>query len=318
MNENPTTNNSVELKNRIITSILLLLFTVPFIVLSGLKGHGFHNVGYDYFFVSYLILIYVYITYEISSAISESAETFWSMFLSSIFIFGPIFGYILITMMMNGFLTDQSAITANETIFSQREITIIVSALIVGTITYFIANSVIPSDWSYAFTTYVVMMVTGAFLITATIVLFKMSILWLMLLSVIVATTDIMAYFAGNRWGQTKAFPHISPNKTAEGLSIGITSGIIMGFVWYYALIYTINPFGLYETMEIGIIIATIFVSAISAPLGDLMFSKIKRSFDIKDFSDILPGHGGLLDRIDSHLVGVTLGATILIMFQLL
>ncbi len=105
---------------------------------------------------------------------------------------------------------------------------------------------------------------------------------------------DTFAYFSGLLFGKHKLIPAISPNKTVEG-SIGAILGCVIIFTAYGAVIshmgYDVNYFAL-------IILAVL--SSILAQFGDLSASLIKRQFGVKDFGNIMPGHGGLLDRIDS------------------
>ena len=104
--------------------------------------------------------------------------------------------------------------------------------------------------------------------------------------------TDTFAYLGGKFFGKTKLLERISPNKTVEGSLIGTIVGTSISSVLY---LFVINP-----GMNVGIIILISFVLSIIGQIGDLVFSAIKREFDIKDYSNIIPGHGGLLDRFDS------------------
>jgi len=119
----------------------------------------------------------------------------------------------------------------------------------------------------------------------------------IILLSVIFLTAlnDTGAYFFGKFFGKHKLAPAISPNKTIEGLIGGIITSIIFSIFLYY---YLFN-------VRIGIIywVLIVFALMIFANLGDLVESKLKRVVNIKDSGNILPGHGGMLDRLDSHFV---------------
>ena len=112
---------------------------------------------------------------------------------------------------------------------------------------------------------------------------------------------DSGAYFAGKFLGKHKLAPTISPKKTIEGSVGGILATIvfmvIFAFVWH--LIF------LKDTAKINYLILILYaiVSSICGMMGDLTFSFIKRKAKIKDFGKIMPGHGGLLDRIDSLIV---------------
>jgi len=104
--------------------------------------------------------------------------------------------------------------------------------------------------------------------------------------------SDTMAYLVGSAFGKTKFAPKISEKKTWEGLIGGVIFTIIAGFV--------IQNYILLDTRFNWIIIGLIV--AIFAPLGDLVESKIKRSFNAKDSGNLIPGHGGFLDRLDSFI----------------
>ena len=102
---------------------------------------------------------------------------------------------------------------------------------------------------------------------------------------------DAGAYFVGSAIGKHKLIPHVSPNKTWEGAIGGYVIGAVM------ALAY-----GLWRLADLPkeLIIVSALLLPFVAQVGDLAFSSIKRHFEIKDFGDLLPGHGGVLDRVDS------------------
>ena len=101
----------------------------------------------------------------------------------------------------------------------------------------------------------------------------------------------------GSKFGKHKLCPEISPNKTVEGAIAGIV-GCIISLLIYTFVLNKLCGFGI-NYVNIGLI--SVFV-AIFAQLGDLVASSIKRNAKIKDFGNVLPGHGGVLDRIDSVL----------------
>ena len=108
----------------------------------------------------------------------------------------------------------------------------------------------------------------------------------------LVWAADSGAYFAGKSMGKRKMAPHVSPNKTIEGLIGGIIAALIVG--WLFA-----GWFDIQFTSSIHMVIITLITVVISV-LGDLVESMFKRVSGIKDSSNIIPGHGGILDRIDS------------------
>lgn len=118
-------------------------------------------------------------------------------------------------------------------------------------------------------------------------------------LFLITTMTDVYAYLTGSLIGKHKLAPKISPKKTYEGLVGGMVMATITAGLFYYNVIG--GPIGLPT-----LLISTAILSLIGQ-LGDLVFSFIKREFGLKDFSNIIPGHGGILDRLDS-IIFVTLG----------
>ena len=104
--------------------------------------------------------------------------------------------------------------------------------------------------------------------------------------------TDTFAMFMGMAFGRHKLIPKVSPKKTVEGSILGSIIGTIVACTFYHFLVSPIT---------IGVVLVTLALSIIGQ-IGDLMFSKIKRENDIKDFSNLIPGHGGILDRLDSTI----------------
>lgn len=108
-----------------------------------------------------------------------------------------------------------------------------------------------------------------------------------------VAGHDVGAFFIGRTFGSHKLAPHLSPNKTIEGLIGGVALGagiaIALAFVPWFS-----------DVVDLKLALITAVVTSVFAPLGDVAESLVKRSLETKDMGTILPGHGGVLDRLDS------------------
>lgn len=107
---------------------------------------------------------------------------------------------------------------------------------------------------------------------------------------------DCGAYFAGTFFGKHKLCPEISPKKTVEGAAGGVIFNILVLLLsgWVFSLLFGGGQVSYLSLFLIGLIGSPVSI------LGDLSFSLVKRSCHIKDFSDLIPGHGGILDRFDS------------------
>ena len=114
--------------------------------------------------------------------------------------------------------------------------------------------------------------------------------------------TDTYAYIGGMLIGRHK-LTSISPKKTIEGSIVGTFMGVIIGSVYYYNLVSGVTMF---ETIILCLVLTLL------SEFGDLFFSSIKRYFDKKDYSNLIPGHGGILDRFDS-VIYVSLGLSLIL-----
>lgn len=153
-------------------------------------------------------------------------------------------------------------------------------------------------------------------------------------LFIVAFSTDVFAYLFGIKFGKHKMAPHISPKKSWEGAIAGTVFSTALGtvFAFFYGNIFgtgTIFNSGTEITLlenfcrlgdtqnfaQLIVIILITFCASILGQVGDLVASKMKRNYEIKDFGKIFPGHGGVLDRFDSSIfVGMFLVAVFIIL----
>lgn len=161
-------------------------------------------------------------------------------------------------------------------------------------------------------------------------------------LLLITSATDIFAYIFGMKFGKHKLAPHISPKKSWEGAIAGTIFATIIAssFALFYGSVFYpgtwigdfVNAGGEQTLLDnfstLGennplwvqalVIVPVTFLGSIFAQIGDLVASRLKRTYNIKDFGSILPGHGGLLDRFDSVLfVAMFLTAVFLLIYRI-
>ena len=110
--------------------------------------------------------------------------------------------------------------------------------------------------------------------------------------------TDAGAYYVGKTIGKIKIFPTTSPNKTLEGIIGGSLFCVVFlsMLFWYFPSFFTLNT-------NLTVFVFLIIISSLASIFGDYLQSRFKRTQGVKDSGNILPGHGGLSDRLDSHLV---------------
>ena len=118
---------------------------------------------------------------------------------------------------------------------------------------------------------------------------------WLLSLLFLIWAADIGAYFTGRAWGKHKMIPQVSPGKSWEGLAGGLVSVLVIAGISLTWLPVSSIP------LWFGLAVTTALVSV----LGDLFFSVLKRRCGLKDTGKLLPGHGGILDRLDSLIAAL-------------
>ena len=121
--------------------------------------------------------------------------------------------------------------------------------------------------------------------------------LWLLTALMMIWMADTGAYFAGRKFGRHKLSPRISPNKTVEGLIGGAVAAMVFGLI--FAMIAGAS------TAQLPWVALTALITVSASVVGDLFESLLKRHAGAKDSSDLIPGHGGILDRVDSVLAAL-------------
>jgi phosphatidate cytidylyltransferase len=130
---------------------------------------------------------------------------------------------------------------------------------------------------------------------------------WILTALICTWICDIAAFFVGRRWGKKRLAPRISPAKSVEGAIGGLVGAVLAAIMLGPTLGWVLGSTGLGPVASIGIfrLAGLGLIIGVCAIVGDLMESFIKRQCGAKDSGDLIPGHGGVLDRIDSVLLAV-------------
>ena len=132
-------------------------------------------------------------------------------------------------------------------------------------------------------------------------------------LVILVAAVDVGAFFAGTLFGKRKLAPALSPKKSWEGVWGGVGTCVAVGCLFIWMFDYYIAELSLWQVV---MLLAISLVASCLAVVGDLLESMLKRNSQVKDSGQLLPGHGGVLDRVDG-LVAVTPAYVLMIIFTL-
>ena len=129
------------------------------------------------------------------------------------------------------------------------------------------------------------------------IIIRNMNLHYLIYILLITIMADTFANFIGSKIGKRKLAPLVSPNKTVEGFVGGIVFSTFISSVYFITFVNT--------NARLFLVIMMSLALSVIAELGDLVFSAIKRKYGVKDFGNIMPGHGGILDRLDSIIFAI-------------
>ena len=256
------------MKKRIISAIIALIIVVPLIIMGGVA----FNIG-------------VYIIAMLA------LKEFFDVRKKQMPIFIQLIAYIFMTLLI---LLNTNSNTANF-IIDYRILIALFMTLLIPTVLYHDKEKYNANDAFYLIGGILFLGISMSLFITVRNISLNIFI-FLLLISMI---NDIFAYTSGTLIGKHKLLTDISPKKTWEGMIIGTLMSVFISALFYHTII---DPIFSKEKL---LIICT-FLSILGV-FGDLIFSAIKRYYDKKDFGNIMPGHGGILDRLDS-LIFVILG----------
>ena len=251
------------MKTRIISAIIMCAIIIPILFIGGIP------------FKILCMVFAIASMYEIIKARSKKSE---------IPIVIRILSYILISLF----------VYLGTTVYSANY-EIIYKIIIAIFLLYFIPVIFVNDDKNYSVTDALYILGCTLFLgisYNSFILISNIDSFHIFYIILITVITDTFAYFCGYFIGANKLCEKISPNKTWEGAIGGSIVGTIVATLFYMFIIN--NDANVY--LVVGI---TLVLSAIGQ-IGDLFFSSIKRHYKIKDFSNLIPGHGGILDRFDS------------------
>ena len=258
------------MKTRVISAVIALAIFIP-IILSG--GIVFNVAAY---------LIGLMCLKEFFDAKSSKKEIPFIV---------RIISYIFMSLII---LTDISFVSVNYSL-DYRILAGLFISLLLPVVIFHDSDKYSVQDAFYAIGGVLFLGISIAFLI----MLRHIDLKTFIFLFIITITTDTFAYITGSLIGKNKMVSKISPKKTWEGLIGGTLMGVFISLMFYHTCINA-------EVSIFYLILICTFLSLLGQA-GDLVFSAMKRYFGIKDFSNIMPGHGGILDRLDS-IIFVVLG----------
>lgn len=166
-----------------------------------------------------------------------------------------------------------------------------------------------PVGWYWRYFAVILMMLSSGL---AMLELRRADPLLMLAAVLVVCAADISAFFAGRRFGKHKLAPEISPGKTWEGVA-----GAVLGVSLFCALVWVGSP-AIQGLLGLHWVLLFALVSVGLCVVGDLYESMLKREAGIKDSGKLLPGHGGVLDRIDAMLAFMPFAGFVLLAFQML
>ena len=258
------------MKTRVISAIVILLLFIPLLIIGGVP------------FALLMLLVSLMGLHEIFKVRRKNMELPFIM---------ELFAYILV-----GFLTLNN--------YSSANLVFEIDYRLVGFMIFIFLLPIVFINDDKKYSVDDALFLVGATLfiglsMNLMILIRNFSILYIIYIIIVPCVTDTFALITGKFIGKHKFAPKISPKKTWEGFFGGALWGTICGTVFFSTVV---NP-----SLSVFIVGFITLCLSIIGQLGDLVFSAIKRHYGAKDFSNLIPGHGGILDRLDS-IVFVILG----------
>ena len=282
------------MKSRIITALILLALVVPLIFLGG---------------IPYLIGVSLIIAIATHELLNTNKSPIWTQ----------IIGVLLVMT-----CTIYSWFSVDKPFLDFNSLFIILPVLTFFTIAIWDKKRTLM-DATYNSVASILMIMFGNALLEIRTTFGNLNLLLYLLITTF--AVDIFALFIGCKFGKHKLNPRVSPKKSVEGAIGGTVCGLVLGslFAILCPITHAATPgiLGIafepnFSFINIIAILGLTFVLAIVGQIGDLAFSLIKRHYQIKDFSNILPGHGGFADRIDSVCFNAITLVAILSMYLVL
>ena len=305
-------------KQRLLTALVLVTILIPIISIPELLG----------IFEIVMVLFVIFASRELL-LMFEKKETLT-----------PLFQWITVALTLVIYISVAGLLGFNQTddLFNPSLIKVIIPMVVVLMLMYFVLSDTFKVV--HVGSALLVMIYIG-FGAAAMTVLRFLGIRFVFYMVLISTMTDTFAYLFGMRFGKHPLAPNISPKKTWEGAIGGtiIATIVASGFALFYGVLFTpgtligdvFNVSGLATLFDqvfpsnmsdilwtVSVILLSLSASVVSQ-FGDLFASKLKRHYDIKDFSNIFPGHGGIMDRFDSMImVSLYISSVLYIFTQLI
>lgn len=284
------------MKQRVITAILMAIVFIPFFFLGG------WFITFLFSILSYIAMYELITMYQSKKNIPNVCKYIIPLFSSIIVLFSSFATaediiYVLLVELM--FLLILPIFNKK---IEMKDVIFFIFGIIYSGISFAIIVTVRNIEMLYQDAS--IRLFDGLNIYAVGLILFIFVLLSTML-------TDIAAYQFGIKFGKHKLCPSISPKKSIEGLIAGTIAGALGGTLFMIILQFTLskeyaNAIKLFKIDNIYLYALAIFgvalLLSIAGQLGDLIASKIKREYNIKDYGKIFPGHGGVLDRFDSSI----------------